>query len=59
MRLFQDMLSNLVRGTMSLSALGRKHVSDLSSDPEKAMQAVLMATGEVSPRLCRKSADHN
>ncbi len=48
MRLFQDMLSNLVRGTMSLSALGRKHVSDLSSDPEKAMQAVLMATGEVS-----------
>ena len=48
MRLFQDMLSNLVRGTMSLSALGRKHVSDLSSEPEKAMQAVLMATGEVS-----------
>ena len=48
MRLFQDMLSNIVRGTMSLSALGRKHVSDLSSDPEKAMQAVLMATGEVS-----------
>ena len=48
MRLFQDMLSNLVRGTMSLSALGRKHVSDLSPDPEKAMQAVLSATGEVS-----------
>ena len=48
MRLLQDMLSNLMRGTMGLSAFGRKHVSDLSSEPEQAVTAVLSATGEVS-----------
>ena len=48
MRLLQDMLSNLMRGTMGLSAFGRKHVSDLSSEPQQAVAAVLSATGEVS-----------
>ena len=48
MRLLQDMLSNLMRGTMGMSAFGRKHVSDLSSEPEQAVTAVLSATGEVS-----------
>ena len=48
MRLLQDMLSNLMRGTMGLSAFGRKHVSDLSSEPQQAVKAVLSATGEVS-----------
>ena len=48
MRLLQDMLSNLMRGTMNLSAFGRKHVSDLSSEPQQAVKAVLSATGEVS-----------
>ena len=48
MRLLQDMLSNLMRGTMSMSAFGRKHVSNLSSEPQQAVEAVLSATGEVS-----------
>lgn len=48
MRLLQDMLSNLMRGTMGLSAFGRKHVADISSEPQQAVQAVLSATGEVS-----------
>ena len=58
MRLVQDMLSNLVRGTMGFSGLdfsglgfaglGRKHVSNLSSEPQAAVEAVLSATGEVS-----------
>ena len=37
-----------MRGTMGMSAFGRKHVSDLSSEPEQAVTAVLSATGEVS-----------
>ena len=48
MRLLQDMLSNLMRGTMGLSAFGRKDVADLSSEPQQAVKAVLSATGEVS-----------
>lgn len=48
MRLLQDMLSNLMRGTMGLSTFGRKHVADISSDPQQAVKAVLSATGEVS-----------
>ncbi len=44
MRLLQDMFSNLM-GTISF---GRRHVSDLSSEPTKAVNAVLLATGEVS-----------
>ena len=48
MRLLQDMLSNLMRGKMGLSAFGRKHVADLSSEPQQAVKAVLSATGEVS-----------
>ena len=48
MRLLQDMLSNLMRGTMGLSAFSRKDVADLSSEPQQAVQAVLSATGEVS-----------
>ncbi|HCM07767.1 MAG TPA: decarboxylase, partial [Alphaproteobacteria bacterium] len=48
MRLLQDMLSNLMRGTMGLSAFGRKDVADLSSEPQQAVKAVLSATGDVS-----------
>lgn len=46
--MLQDMLSNLMRGTISFPMLGRKHVSDLSADPQKAVEAVLGATGDVS-----------